>query len=236
MIKSKPICIIPARGGSKRLPRKNIIKVGGKPVIGWTIEQAAASGLFEKIIVSTEDQEISNIVADFPMAEVWSRPNELASDRATVDQVCIDVLTRVKRETNSLPQEFCCLYATAILRTVDDIIKCHNVLTESGCDTAMTVTNYEQYPHQAMNMSEDGRLVVQWPELLNTPRQELPHFVVDAGSVYWLNTQEFLQYKNFYGGLINGYMVPRARAIDLDTPEDFEMLIYYWNKLFKIGE
>lgn len=230
MSECKPICIIPARGGSKRLPRKNIIKVAGKPVIGWTIEQAAESGLFGRIIVSTEDQEISNIASDFPMAEVWNRSGELASDMATVDQVCLDVLARLKRETDNLPQEFCCLYATAILRTVEDIIKCHGVLTESGCGAAMTVTNYEQYPHQAMRMSEEGKLTVQWPDLLNTPRQKLPHFVVDAGSIYWLNTQVFLRKKNFYGGSLRGYVVPRARAIDIDTPEDFEMLLYYWNK------
>jgi pseudaminic acid cytidylyltransferase len=234
MIKCKPICIIPARGGSKRLPRKNIIKIGGKPVLAWTIEQAAESGLFGKIIVSTEDEEIASIAADCPAAEVWRRSNELASDRATVDQVCIDVLERLRLETNSQPEEFCCLYATAILRSVEDIVKCHGLLIELGCDTAMTVTDYEQYPHQAMKMSDKGRLVVQWPELLNTPRQQLPHFVVDAGSVYWLNTKEFLRNRNFYGGTINGYMVPHARAIDIDTPDDFEMLMYYWNKMEKV--
>jgi len=230
MSANKPICIIPARGGSKRLPKKNIVRVGGKPVIGWTIEQAHSAGIFERIIVSTDDKAISDVAADYPFVEIWNRAEELASDFATVDHVCLDILSQLKNKTGVLPEFFCCLYATAILRSVDDILLGYNKMQEGNCETAMTVTEYEQYPHQALRF-DDGKVSVQWPDLLSTPRQQRPHFVVDAGSVYWLKTKAFIQNENFYSNDIEGYIVPRSRAIDLDTEEDLKLLKHYFSML-----
>ena len=227
---NQPICIIPARGGSKRLPRKNIAEVGGKPIICWTIEQAMESNLFDRIIVSTDDEEIADIAGKYSDVEVWGRSSELSSDISTVDQVCLDIFKRFLVRNIKLPTNFCCLYATAILRTAEDIKKGYQEILSENVDLVLSVTDYEQYPHQALRLENDGKVTIQWPDLLHMSRQERPHLVVDAGSIYWLNTESFIKNKNFYGKSIRGYTLPRERAIDVDTKNDLDILQFYWNK------
>jgi len=232
VIDTAPICIIPARGGSKRLPRKNIIDVDGKPIIVWTIEQAIKTGVFEKVIVSTEDKIIADTVLKWTAADVWVRPESLATDTSTVDEVCLDVLTKYE---NKLPKNFCCLYATSILRSVADITESYNMLCNEKVDSVMTITEYEQYPHQALNINDNCEISIQWPELLMMKRQIRPHLVVDAGSIYWANTDAFIENKNFYCDSMKGFQVPRNRAIDVDVEEDLEILMFYWNKNKKLN-
>jgi len=217
------LAIIPARGGSKRLPRKNIALVCGKPVLAYTIDAARDCGLFDHIVVSTEDPEIAD-VANAAGATVWPRSPALATDTATVDEVCVDALNTYKRTFTVYPQYFCCLYATGALRQPDDITAVFALLEPGTCDFAISYRQYESNPLQALRLAPDGRLTPMWPDFVSLPRQKRPSLVVDAGSIYWASTEVFLRENTFYGSNLRGYPLPPERAVDVDEAQDLELM------------
>lgn len=223
------IAIIPARGGSKRLPRKNIISINGKPAIYYTISAAISSKMFDRIIVSTEDEEISRISKNFG-AEVWKRDKKLSTDNSTMDEVMLDVLENYKLKFNCLPNYFCCLLATSILRKVDDIRNTYLLLKKNECDFAITYKEYESSPHEALEIKEEF-LKPKWPDIMFAKRWKRPKLVKDAGSVYWLNTKSFIEQKTFFGENLKGYLIPRNRAVDIDDQFDLELIEYYLKQL-----
>jgi N-acylneuraminate cytidylyltransferase len=225
----KTIAIIPARGGSKRLPRKNIVRVSGRPVLDYTIKAAKNARLFDHIIVSTEDNEIAE-VARISGAEVWRRGNDLASDTATMDDVVKDVLEQFKLKYGAYPKYFSCLLATSALRTSEDIISAYSLLEPGVCDFVMTYKEYESSPHEALRLDADGGLAPMWPDIMFQKRWDRPKLVRDAGSVYWLNTTSFLEQDTFFGDNLKGHLLPPERAVDLDVPADLEIMEYYMQK------
>lgn len=226
---NKKIAIIPARGGSKRLPGKNVIRVAGRPVIDYTVQAAIKSDLFDHIIVSTEDSDIAEC-ARVCGAEVWERSRELASDSSTMDDVMKDVLERFKNKYDAYPKTFCCLLATSALRSFEDIRDSFLMLKSGDCDFVMTYKEYESSPHEALKIGENAELTPMWPNIMFQKRWERPHLVKDAGSVYWLDTKSFLEQETFYGNNLKGYLIPAERAIDLDVPHDLELMEYFMNK------
>jgi pseudaminic acid cytidylyltransferase len=222
----KNVAIIPARGGSKRLPRKNIIRVAGTPVLEYTVRAAILSELFDHIIVSTEDSEISE-VAMASGAEVWGRSDELAADQASMDDVMKDVLRQFNEKFGAYPTEFCCLLATSALRSPEDIVNTHLLLKSGECDFVMTYKEYESSPHEALKLNEDERLSPMWPDTMFRKRWDRPNLVKDAGSVYWLDTKAFLEEDTFFGSNLRGYLIPPERAVDLDVPSDVALMEYY---------
>ena len=223
------LAIIPARGGSKRLPRKNIALVCGRPVLAYTIYAARACSLFDQIVVSTEDPEISD-VAKAAGATVWPRSPALATDTATVDEVCIDVLHTYRRIFTAYPEYFCCLYATGALRQPNDIAEVYALLEPGACDFAISYRHYESNPLQALRLAPDGRLTPMWPDLVALPRQKRPPLVVDAGSIYWASTEAFLREETFYGSNLRGYPLPPERAVDIDCAQDLELMEIFMAK------
>jgi len=216
------VAIIPARGGSKRLPRKNILEIAGEPLIAYTIEAALEAEIFEEVIVSTEDPEVAEI-AEFWGARIIERPAHLAADTATVKEVCKNVLQHLQEERDGI-QSFCCLYATAPLRTGRDILGAAQLLCEPDTNFVMAVTGYSLPPWQALKESPSGHLEPIWPDLIQKKTQEVPFMVADNGSTYWAKVDAFLKYGSFYGPGLKGYVMPKSRSIDLDGPEDFEIV------------
>ena len=215
---ARNIAIIPARGGSKRLLRKNILPINGKPMISYPILAAIKSGLFDEVVVSTEDKEISTIAASYG-ATVSKRPESLAQDRSTVVQVCEDVLEKNEYKT---VESFCCVYATAIFITTEDIINSYKLLTNKPpVDYVMGVSEFNYHPVQALK-EEDGYLQSMWPEYNNKQSQFYPHLVVSNGTLYWAKRTAFLRDKTFYGEKMVGYELDGDNAVDIDTPEDYE--------------
>jgi len=215
----KIICIIPARGGSKRLPRKNILPILGRPMLSYPIEAALKSGLFESVIVSTEDKKIAE-KADSAGAEVFDRPIELARDRATVVQVCQNVIKTII-SGGQKPDYFCCIYATAIFITPDDLKSSLNLLrVKPYSDFVMGVSEYNLQPVQAL-IERDGYLKMMWPEYHAVQSQNHPHLVASNGTFYWARISSFMKNKSFYGKKLKGYIIPRMRAVDIDTMEDY---------------
>lgn len=211
------LAVIPARGGSKRLPRKNVLDFLGRPIIAYSIEAALESGLFERVLVSTEDQEIAEVAERFG-AETDERPQRLAGDDAGVVEVCLDLLDR-EEDQGSKYEWMCCLYATSPLRGAGDVRSVCGLLGPD-CSFAMAVTEYGLPPLQALKAEDGGVLTPMWPEWVHRRSQDTPRLVVDNGSTYAVNVDAFRREKGFYGRGLRGHFMPRGRSVDIDTAED----------------
>jgi N-acylneuraminate cytidylyltransferase len=224
----KTIAVIPARGGSKRFPRKNLVEFKGRPIISYTIEAALRTRLFERVVVSTEDMEIAGVAEQFG-AEIQHRPPELATDRAQVVDVCLNLLKEEIDRGRSY-DILCCLYVTAPLRKAEDIMRVVELVKNGECAFAMAVTEYYFPPHQALKTNDSGFLEPVWPEIVNLQSQALPKMVIDNGSTYAVSVSAFLETKSFYGTRLKGYVMPRERSIDIDVVADLELAEFYAGK------
>ena len=226
----KNLAIIPARAGSKRLPRKNIMPLDGIPLLSYTVKAATESDLFDRVVVSTEDMEIAR-VGKIAGAEVLDRPSDLANDSARVRDVCQHVLEMFKDEDGAVYDQFCVLTATSVLRTANDIKQSYEVLCK-GFDSVIAVTEYFFYPHAAIILNEHDEARYYWPEIALSKGQEVPKFLVENGSINWCRTREFLRESELMCGKTGVYKMEKYRSIDVDTIEDFIMMesIYYMIK------
>ncbi len=221
---SARLAIIPARGGSKRLPRKNVLPFLGRPMIVHTIEAAAHSGCFGRIVVSTEDEEISG-VARGAGAHVHARSSRLAGDEAAVVDVCLEVLDAEEREGRA-HDTFVCLYATAPLRRAEDIAAVLSLIDDSHA-FALAATHYALPPHQALRVTAEGVLVPMWPELVGRRASQIGPLVVDNGSTYAARVADFRRVRSFYGPGLRGHVMPRERSVDIDEPADYDLACWY---------
>ena len=216
------LALIPARGGSKRLPRKNIADFMGKPMIAWTIGAAKESGLFEKVVVSTEDSEIAAIAKKYG-AETAVRNPALATDKARVLDVCLDFLDQDEKAGRAC-DVLCCLYATAPLRTAADIRAASSLLNPGKCDFSLCATHYSLPPHQALRLGNNGAVTPMWPDLISKRDEEVGELVVDNGSTYFVSVLAFRKHKTFFGPNTWAHIMPRERSHDINEPVDLEIL------------
>ena len=190
-------------------------------MVSYPIAAALASGLFNAVIVSTEDGEIAASALSAG-AEVLKRSKELAEDEATVVEVCLQVLETLKKE-KCLPTYFCCIYPTAVFISVEDLVKSFNRLKEGpGANFVMGVSEYNLQALQAL-FEKDGYLVPMWPEYVGIQSQSQPPLVASNGTLYWARASAFLQQSSFYGEKLRGYTIPKIRAVDINTPEDYSI-------------
>jgi pseudaminic acid cytidylyltransferase len=215
------ICVIPARGGSKRIPRKNIRDFCGKPMIAWSIEAAKASGLFESIVVSTDDDQIAEIGKLFGAEVPFRRPAELADDHATVRPVVIHAIREAERRFGR-PKYICCVMPTAPFIQVDDLKNGLRKLVSTGSDFAFTVTSFPYPIQRALKLLGTGGVAMFQNEYLKTRSQDLEPAYHDAGQYYWGRTEAFLSGKQTFDKYSTPIVLPRYRAHDIDTPEDWE--------------
>jgi len=215
------LALIPARGGSKRLPRKNVLPFLGKPILDYTIEAAQQAGIFDEIIVSTEDTDIAG-VAQACGAQVDLRPADLAQDSSTVAQVCRELLLRRQR-AGLHDSQLCCLYATAPLRNAADIRAVMALLAPGQCDFAIAATTFTHYAHQALKLESDGSVQPMWPELCELRGSDIGTLVAGNGSTYAVDVAAFLAHGEFYGPGMRAYLMPFARSVDIDTADDFAL-------------
>ena len=215
-VADKPLCMIPARGGSKRLPRKNLTELGGKPLIVHTIEAALECRLFDQVIVSTEDREIAQVAEQNGATVPYLRPAHLATDEARVVHVCIQMLDFFESKDCSY-ESMCVLLPTSPLRNAEDIRGTYDRLMETGADFAMAVTSYLYPPWQAL-VEEDGRLKPYWDaDIVSKKSQKIPPLWVDSGAVTFVRVDAFRIVRDFYGPNLVGYFIPPERAIDVDN-------------------
>ncbi|WP_424096620.1 cytidylyltransferase domain-containing protein [Moorena producens] len=221
MLNQRCIAIIPARGGSKRLPRKNVMDFHGKPILAWTIEAAKQAQCFQTIVVSSEDSEIQAIARRYG-AEIHERSMELASDSATVAQVCEAVIAAEQNQGRDY-DILACLYATAPMRTAEDIVATLQLLEHPNCQYAIATCDYTHYPFQALHVGQDNFVQPMWPELLKKRSSEIGSLVADNGSTYCVKVPVFLESKDFYGEGTRVHMMPFSRSVDIDNRQDYEL-------------
>ena len=217
------IAIIPARGGSKRLPRKNILPLGGIPLIGRVIKACLEANIFDRVIVSTEDKEIADIAKTYG-ASIHNRPKSLSADTSKVVEACADVLKGADCET------FCCVYATAALLNPNTIKASYLYFLhskESNC--LMGVSKYNYPPVQALKVNGDNTVELLMPEYEKIQSQFHPKTRVSNGTLYWGKRNSFLKDKTFYCSSLRVFDIPNNEVCDIDTMDDYSKLVDIFN-------
>ena len=215
------VAIIPARGGSKRIPRKNIKDFCGKPMIAWSIEAALKSGCFDRVIVSTDDQEIADVAKQYGAKVPFMRPAELSDDYAGTIPVikhAVEWLT----QSEQAPSLVCCLYATAPFVDASDIQRGLELLEQTSSAYAFTVTSYAFPIQRAIKITANDGIEMFAPEHCNTRSQDLEEAYHDAGQFYWGTTEAWVTEKMIFGAESTPVILPRHRVQDIDTPEDWD--------------
>jgi N-acylneuraminate cytidylyltransferase len=215
------IAIIPARGGSKRIPRKNIKDFCGQPMIAWSIQAAIKSNCFEKIIVSTDDEEIAEVARTYGAETPFVRPPELSDDHAGTIPVIAHAI-EWQSQHSIAATEVCCIYATAPFIQAKDIQRGLTVLQSSGADYAFSVTSYAFPIQRAIRINAEKRLEMFQPEHFNTRSQDLEEAWHDAGQFYWGKSQAWLEGKPLFSRDGAPVQLPRFRVQDIDTAQDWE--------------
>ena len=177
------LAVIPARGGSKRIPRKNIREFCGRPIIGYSIDAALAAGLFDHVAVSTDDEEIAAVAEKLGAKTPFRRPAELADDHTGTQAVVKHAVDWYQREGQP-PSVVCCIYATAPFLQARLIIEGHDVLIRSAKDYTFSVTSFAFPIQRALRMTDGGEVQAMWPEHSGTRSQDLEHAYHHAGQFY----------------------------------------------------
>lgn len=215
------IAIIPARGGSTRIPRKNIKSFCGKPIIAWSIETAIASGCFDRIIVSTDDDEIAGIAEACGASAPFRRPAEL-SDSHTGTMPVIRHCLEWLQEHGEQPEFACCIHATAPFILAKDLKACLERLQDGDCDYVFPVTTFPFPIQRALRINEVNRIDMFQPEHFHTRSQDLEEAYHDAAQFWWGRTSAWLAETPVYSTVSAPLRIPRHRVQDIDTPEDWE--------------
>lgn len=217
---SKSIAIIPARGGSKRIPKKNIKKFCGKPIISYSIEAALESKVFDEVMVSTDSKEIANISKQFGAQIPFYRSSEMADDYATTAQVVMEVLDKYKEMGQEFDYAFC-LYPTAPFINANIILEAEHVMEEKQPDEIIGVVKFLYPPQRSYFIEEDGLMAYKYKEYVNTRSQDLEELYHDAGQFYVYRVEAFYN----RGGKIEDKIMPMIISPmlvqDIDTEEDW---------------
>lgn len=214
------IAIIPARGGSKRIPRKNIKLFCAKPMIAWSIESARASGLFDRIIVSTDDDEIAEVARQWGAEVPFMRPQELSNDYAGTMPV-IAHATQWALDQGFDVEAVCCIYATAPFIQTDDLKRGLEELNAGDWDYAFTVTDFAAPIFRSFKQTAEGGIEMFFPEHFATRSQDMPVAFHDAGQFCWGRVAAWLEGKRIFDHYSKPILIPRWRVQDIDTQDDW---------------
>jgi pseudaminic acid cytidylyltransferase len=214
------IAVIPARGGSKRIPRKNIRSFCGKPIIAYSIAAAQQTGLFDQVVVSTDDEEIASIARTFGATTPFVRPKEIADDFTGTNAVVKHAVAWFNAQSHDVTHA-CCLYATAPLVQAQYIAEGYEALSRSDAAFAFSVTSYAFPIQRAVRITPEGRVDAIYPEHRMTRSQDLEHVYHDAGQFYWGTARAFLEDMPLFAPHSVGVILPRHLVQDIDTLEDW---------------
>ena len=214
------LCVIPARGGSKRIKHKNIKMFNGKPIIAYSIEAALKSKCFSKVIVSTDDNEIAEVAEKFGAQVPFVRPSSLSNDFAGTIPVVKHAINWMEKNNNKF-DNVCCLYATAPFIRPDIISKAYEQLLKSKKDYCFSVTSYAFMIQRAIKISQDNKINMFYPEYFNKRSQDLDEAFHDAGQFYWGKPQAFKDELPIFSEVSSPFILPRHLVQDIDTMEDW---------------
>lgn len=220
-MKPKILAIIPARGSSKGLPRKNVKKLAGKPLIAWTIEAAKQSKYISHVILSSEDPEIIEVAKQYGCDVPFTRPIELAQD----DTLTMDVIIHAIEQCGNFDY-IVLLQPTSPLRTTEDIDGCIQKLIENKVDFCVSITEATESPYWMYTMENNRMYPLMQQEQMKSRRQELPVVYALNGAVYVAKTDALLMEKSFLNEHTIGYTMPQEKSFDIDTITDFKICEY----------
>jgi N-acylneuraminate cytidylyltransferase len=214
------LCVIPARGGSKRIPRKNIRPFAGLPIIAWSIRAALETGLFDRVMVSTEDEEIANVAQQQGATIPFLRPRDLADDHTGTDAVVKQAIAWHRQQGFDVTHA-CCIYATAPFVRARYLKEGHDRLLASGKSFAFSVTSFPFPIQRALRLTADGGVEAIQPEHIGTRSQDLEPAFHDAGQFYWGTADAFLNDEVIFSRASVPILLPRWLVQDIDTEEDW---------------
>ena len=221
------VAIIPARGGSKRIPRKNIKSFCGQPIIAYSIEAAITSELFNKVIVSTDNEEIAEVAKKYGAEVPFIRPVELADDYAGTDEVFIHALNFLKENTDNYNYA-CCIYPATPLLKVSLLSEGLDKLRANNATSCFLVVEFNSSIYRALEINDKGHLGMIWPEYKKSRTQDLPTAYYDAGQFYWVDIEKYFKNKSILSNNSIPIVLQRYEVVDIDTDEDwrFAELLY----------
>jgi len=214
------IAVIPARSGSKRIPRKNIKPFCGKPMIAWSIEAALESWCFEQVVVSTDDKEIAAVAKRHGATIPFMRPGSLADDHTGITPVIAHAIEWFQQQGVDL-DFVCCIYANAPLIRASDIRSGLNLIMETRSDYSLAVTSFPYPIRRALMINKAGQVEMFHPEHFKTRSQDLEEAYHDAGQFYWGSSTAWVENKPFFSNAVP-LIIPRHRVQDIDTQEDLK--------------
>jgi len=215
------IAIIPARGGSKRIPRKNIKLFHGKPMIAWSIQAALESDCFDRIICSTDDEEIARIARKFGAETPFLRPAYLSDDYTATIPVIAHAIKYLQNEVKQVDLA-CCIYATAPFIKPEDIKFSLEQIKRENVDYCFSVTSYPFPIQRAIRVIEKNRCEMFQSEMFNRRSQDLEDAYHDAGQFYWGNAHAWTEGRQIFSKKSIPYILPRDQVQDIDTMEDWK--------------
>lgn len=216
------LAIIPARGGSKRVPEKNIREVGGKPLIGWTIEEAKRSKYIDRLILSSEDKEIIKVAKAWNCEVPFSRPLKLAQDNTPGIEPVIHAIQAIDEWYDYVVL----LQPTSPLRKAEDIEGCIDLCIQKNALACVSVTEAEKNPHWMFTLDKEGQMrpLIQQKERSISRSQDLLKVYVLNGAVYIAKVDWFLKNKSFITKETIGYVMPPERSLDIDSELDIKIV------------
>jgi pseudaminic acid cytidylyltransferase len=213
------IAIIPARGGSKRIPRKNIKPFAGKPMIAYAIDAAKSSGLFEHVVVTTDDEDIAHISRKYGAETPFMRPPELADDYTPTVPVVANAITTCQSQGWNI-ELACCIYPGVPFIQVSDLEAGLELLQSTGADYCFPVTEFPSVIQRGLKRADDGRIAPFHPEHELTRTQDLALAYYDAGQFYWGSVNSWKTNTRLHSGGV-GLLIPSWRVVDIDTNDDW---------------
>ena len=226
------VAVIPARGGSKRIHRKNIKQFCGKPIIAWPIEVAKQSKLFEHILVSTDDEEIAEVSKSCGAELPFMRPEEFSDDYVGTTEVIAHAVSWM-HEQQWQPEAVCCIYPTSVFLTVDDLKKGFDTLSTGNWSYAFSVTNFEYPIFRSFKEHLDGGVEMYFPDQFKKRSQDLSVALHDAAQFYWGKPEAWLNQIKLFDRHSYPVMIPRWRVQDIDTEDDWAQAEIIFKKLTK---
>ena len=225
------VALIPARGGSKRIPRKNIKYFCGKPIIAYSIDAALKSGCFDKVVVSTDDEEIAAVAKEYGAEVPFLRPKDISNDFATTKDV-INHFLGYLRENDFDYDYLCTIYATAPLLQEKYLVEGYDKLKSLNAVNVFSCTTMPFPIQRTFKLNHDDRCEMFWPENFNSRSQDLEEAYQDAGQFYWRNLKN-ASTKNMFDSDSAGIVIPRHFVQDIDTLEDWERAEYMYQLINK---
>ena len=214
------IAVIPARGGSKRIPRKNIRPFAGKPIIAWPIKAALSSGLFDQVVVSTDDAEIAEVARGAGALVPFMRPKNLSDDYADTKSVIRHAISELKLE-NEPEVQVCCIYPTSVFANVQVLKNGLEELNKNNCKFVLSITSVDSSVYRSFTKTADDRITMLFPDNYAKRTQDLPSIYCDAAQFYWATVSAWQSDLHIFGPNSKGVFLDPSRVQDIDNEPEW---------------